>query len=66
MIKFKDIRRIGKAGEVVFDKRINRIPVKIIKIDDTYAAYVDGDYLDHYKSLSQAKTSINTTIKELS
>ena len=66
MKSFKDIREAKKvSGEVVFDKKIKRIPVKITKDKKGFTAYVDGDKLDTFRSEKDAKKGIDTIIKEL-
>lgn len=54
-------------GEVVFNKKIKRIPVLIVKEKGTlpFVAYVDGDKLDAFKSEKDAVKSAEKVIKEL-
>jgi len=54
-------------GEVVFDKKIKRIPVLIVKEKGTlpFVVYIDGDRLDAFKSLKDAEKSAEKVIKEL-
>lgn len=66
MKDFKDIREAKKmTGETVFDKKIKRIPVKIVKDAKGFTAYVDGDKLDTFRNEKDAKRGIDTIIKEL-
>ena len=66
MKSFSDIREQSKpSGKVVYDKKQNRIPVKITKDSKGYTAYIDGDRLDTYKSEKDAKQGIDFAIKEL-
>ena len=54
-------------GEVVYDKKINRIPVLIIKDKGNlpYVVYIDGDKLDAFKSQKDAEKTATKVIKEL-
>jgi maltooligosyltrehalose synthase len=52
-------------GKVVFKKTIKKIPVLVTQGKDSFVAYVDGDHLDHYDSLNDAKKAIDNVIKEL-
>ena len=68
MKSFKELREAAKPkGEVVLDKKIKRIPVKIVKnAKGMFDAFVDGDLLDTFKKQPEAEKAINTVIKELS
>lgn len=66
MKTFKEIReKVQQSDEVVFNKKINKIPVKITKGSKGYTAYVDGDKLDTFKSQSEAERAAKAVIKEL-
>ena len=52
-------------AKVVFKKTIKKIPVLVTQGKDSFVAYVDGDHLDHYDSLNDAKKAIEKIIKEL-
>ena len=65
MKTFTELRNKKLTGKVVFDKRIRRVPVKIVKGAKGFTAYVDGDKLDTYRSEREAKRSTETAIKEL-
>jgi hypothetical protein len=62
---FAEIRRSEPKGEVVFDKKIKRLPAKIVKDKKGYTAYIDGDKLDTFRSEKDAKRGIDFAIKEL-
>ena len=58
MKTFTELRELtGKKpeGKVVFDKKIQRVSVKIHKETNGFVAYVDGDRLDVYKSQKEAE-----------
>ena len=51
-------------GKAVFDKKINRIPVKIHKEKNMFIVYIDGDRLDAYKSQAEAEKSAKEFMKQ--
>lgn len=67
MKTFQTIREAVKSKEqVVFNKKIDRVPVKIVKVSKGYDLFVDGDRLDTFKSQAEAEKTAKTVIKELS
>jgi len=54
-------------GDVVFDKKVKRVPVLIVKEKGTlpFVVYIDGDRLDAFKSQKDAEKSAMKVIKEL-
>jgi hypothetical protein len=67
MKSFSQLReKKSPKGEVVVDKKIKRISMKIIKDNKGFSVYIDGDFLDTFKSKSEAEKTANTVIKELS
>lgn len=72
MKTFQEIRDKKPEGNVVYKKKIKRIPVEILQRPDIkgrenlpFVAYVDGDRLDSFKSQKDAEKAINTVIREL-
>ena len=66
MKTFQQIREAkSPKGEVVFDKKIQRVPVKIVKDKKGFTAYVDGDMLDTFRNQKEAQKAAETIIKEL-
>ena len=51
------------AGQLVFDKRIKRIPAKIYKDVSGFTVYIDGDRLDSYKTQREAEKMMNQFVK---
>jgi hypothetical protein len=51
-------------GKVVFDKKINRIPVKINNEKNKFVVYIDGDRLDAYNSQREAEKSALEFMKQ--
>ena len=65
MKTFSELREKKTQGEVVYDKKINRISTKVLKDRKGYTAYIDGDKLDTFRSENDAKKAITMAIKEL-
>lgn len=61
----KSFIEIREANKTLFDKKIDGIPVKIVKEKKGVCAYVDGDKLDIFKNMEEALDSVKTVIKEL-
>lgn len=54
-------------GEVVFNKKVKRIPILITKEEGKlpFVVYIDGDRLDAFKSQKDAEKSAMQVVKEL-
>lgn len=64
---FKSIRELAgrhPAGEMVFNKKINRIPVMIHKEKNVFVVYIDGDRLDSYKTQREAEKMAKEFVKQ--
>ena len=59
MKTFEDLRE-----NVVYDKKINRVPVKIVKKGNKFDAFVDGDKLDSYASQKEAEKMAAEFVKQ--
>lgn len=64
MKTFRSIRESSGKNDVVFNKPINRIPVKIVKEKGLFVTYIDGDKLDGYKSQGEAEKMAKEFIKQ--
>ena len=67
MKNFVQIRELAgrkPKGQVVFDKRIKRMPVKIMKDMGKFVWYIDGDRLDAYRSQKEAEKAIMIFLKQ--
>lgn len=62
MVNFKQIR---EATKIVFNKKIDRVPVKITKDTKGFTLFIDGDRLDTFNSQAEAEKTAKTVIKEL-
>jgi hypothetical protein len=66
MKTFSELReKKSPKGEVVFNKKMGKYPVKIFKDEKGYMAFIDGDLLDTYRSESDAKKGIQTALKAI-
>jgi hypothetical protein len=66
MKTFLQIReKKSPEGKVVFNKKIDRVPVKITQDSKGFTVYIDGDMLDVFKSKSEAEKTAKTVVKEL-
>jgi len=52
------------SGKMVFDKKIDRVPVMIHKEVGGYVVYIDGDRLDSYKTQQQAERMAKEFVKQ--
>ena len=68
MIKtFRSIReKLGRhpSGEMVYSKKVNRIPVTIHKEKSGFVVYIDGDRLDAYKTQREAERMAKEFVKQ--
>lgn len=66
MKTFGQIREaVASKGKVVFNKKIDRVPVKIVQDSKGFVLYIDGDMLDTFKSQKEAEKTAQTVVKEL-
>jgi len=64
---FRSIRELAgrhPAGEMIFNKKINRIPVMIHKERNGFVVYIDGDRLDAYKTQREAEKMAKEFVKQ--
>ena len=52
------------TGEVVFNKKLGRVPVKITKEKAGFVVYIDGDRLDAYKTQKEAERMAAEFVKQ--
>ena len=61
MRTFAELReKLGRhpSGQMVFNKKIDRIPVMIHKERMGYVVYLDGDRLDSYRTQREAEKNL--------
>ena len=66
MKTFKHLReKLGRhpTGEMVFNKKIDKIPVMIHKEKSGFVVYLDGDKLDSYKTQREAEKMAKEFVK---
>ena len=66
MKTFKQLReKLNRqpSGQNVFDKKIDRVPVKINKEKAGFVVYIDGDRLDAYKNQREAEKMAKQFVK---
>jgi hypothetical protein len=51
------------SGQMVFNKKIDRIPVMIHKESSGFVVYLDGDRLDSYKTQREAEKMAKQFVK---
>lgn len=69
MKSFAELREAAKpktfGGEQVFSKKMGKYPVVINKDTKGYSAFIDGDFLDTFKSEKDAMRAIKQMLKAL-
>ena len=67
MKTFVELRELAgrkPSGDIIFNKKINRVPVKITKEMNRFVVYIDGDRLDAYRSQKEAKKMAKEFVKQ--
>ena len=67
MITFGKLKeKMGKraSSEVVFNKKINRVPVNIHKDTSGFVVEIDGDRLDSYRTQKEAEKMAKEFVKQ--
>ena len=67
MIEFKTLRELAgrkPSGQVVMNKKIDRIPVKITKEMNKFVVYIDNDRLDAYRTQREAEKMAKEFVKQ--
>ena len=63
VIQLREKLQRRPSGQEVFNKKIDRIPVKIHKEKAGFVVYIDGDRLDAYKSQKEAEKMAQQFVK---
>jgi hypothetical protein len=64
---FKQIRELAgrhPAGQMVFNKKMGKVPVMIHKERNQFVVYIDGDRLDAYKTQREAERMAKEFVKQ--
>ncbi len=65
MKTFSELREYKKStGKSVFNKRIGKFKMSILKEPKGFCVYIDGDKLDVYRSQKEAEKAGTTFIKQ--
>ena len=67
MIEFKSLRELAgrkPSGQVIMNKKIDKIPVKITKEMNKFVVYIDNDRLDAYRSQKEAEKMAKEFVKQ--
>jgi|TARA_Y100000389_G_scaffold83612_1_gene80205 hypothetical protein len=67
MYTFSQLRELtGRKpiGKVVFDKKINRVSVRVNNEKNKFVAYIDGDRLDVYNTQREAEKAATEFMKQ--
>lgn len=67
MIEFKSLRELAgrkPSGQVIMNKKIDKIPVKITKEMNKFVVYIDNDRLDAYRSQREAEKMAKEFVKQ--
>jgi len=63
-LQLRELTGRNPIGKTVFDKKINRVPVKIHNEKNKFVVYIDGDRLDAYNSQKEAEKAANEFMKQ--
>lgn len=63
-LQLRELAGRKPIGKVVFDKKINRIPVKVNNEKNKFVVYIDGDRLDAYNSQKEAEKAAIEFMKQ--
>ncbi len=67
MYTFSQLRELtGRKpiGKIVFDKKINRVSVRVNNEKNKFVAYIDGDRLDVYNTQREAEKAATEFMKQ--
>ena len=69
MKSFAELREAAKpktfGGQQVFSKKMGKYPVVINKDKKGYSAFIDGDFLDTFRSEKDAMNAVQSMLKAL-
>jgi hypothetical protein len=63
-LQLRELTGRKPIGKPVFDKKINRVPVKIHNEKNKFVVYIDGDRLDAYNSQKEAEKAAIEFMKQ--
>ena len=68
MKSFSQLRELAgrkPEGQMVVNKKVNRVKIMVHKERNGFVAYVDGDRLDSYRSKNEAEKAATEFVKVL-
>lgn len=63
-LQLRELTGRKPIGKPVFDKKINRVPVKIHNEKNKFVVYIDNDRLDAYNSQKEAEKAAIEFMKQ--
>jgi len=63
-VQLRELAGRKPQGDMVFNKRIDRVPVKITKEMNRFVVYIDGDRLDAYRTQKEAEKMAKEFVKQ--
>lgn len=63
--QLRERRSLKSKGTKVFDKKVKGVHLSVLKNNNKFSVHIDGDVLDSYPSLAQAKKMGMEFAKEL-
>jgi hypothetical protein len=63
-VQLRELAGRKPHGDMVFNKRIDRVPVMIHKEKNMFVVYIDGDRLDAYRSQKEAEKMAKEFVKQ--
>ena len=63
-LQLRELTGRKPIGKPVFNKKINRVPVKIHNEKNKFVVYIDGDRLDAYNSQREAEKAAIEFMKQ--
>lgn len=63
-VQLRELAGRKPSGETIFNKKIDRIPVKITKEKNRFVVYIDNDRLDAYRTQREAEKMAKEFVKQ--
>jgi PHD/YefM family antitoxin component YafN of YafNO toxin-antitoxin module len=63
-VQLRELAGRKPHGDMVFNKRIDRVPVMIHKEKNKFVVYIDGDRLDAYSTQREAEKMAKEFVKQ--
>ena len=63
-VQLRELAGRKPSGSVIFNKKIDRVPVKITKEMNKFVVYIDNDRLDAYRTQREAEKMAKEFVKQ--